>query len=468
MDDRFDIHAIDIESYADECPAAFFAAGGTLVADYVATAATGIDVNDALEVTGPSYRDNGCGSDCLPPQDTVVWSGDQRLLLPTVPGLSGITVRAIAPDGTVVGLAGFIGTTTHAVVWEIVGGSYVANDIGNLPGKTISDAIGMDDAGRVVGWSTTTGFPPDGSPFVWTEADGMVDLSALGFPDEIPLAISPGGMVATADHWYSLDDPGSVETVPPAPQNFAVGTFPTAINDFGEQARFLVNVNSGSVFLYRLHADGDWNQISPIGTGSLTTYGMGSIGPGGTITATVAGQGMIAFGPDGPAEPVEDLVASTYGGGDVTRAGPQNNGQDFVADLMIGLSPRVVILSPAEPCVSDCLMARTIKMNATFVDEPGNPGQCTDLASSEIKIRVTVVDETGDAVQGAQVKGRFLDEYWTDLAVTGTTNNKGEAQWIRTLPPCVGTTAFVVDDVVLAGRTFDRTRGTLVASMIPQ
>ena len=45
------------------------------------------------------------------------------------------------------------------------GNSYVAIDLGNLPGKTISTATGIDDLGRVVGWSTTQNFPPSGAPF---------------------------------------------------------------------------------------------------------------------------------------------------------------------------------------------------------------------------------------------------------------------------------------------------------------
>jgi|GEM_PF-666527 len=81
--------------------------------------------------------------------------------------------------------------------------------IGTLPGTTISDAVGIGKLGRMVGWSTTQNFPPNRSPYVWTESGGMVDLSAQGYPDERPLAVSPGGAVATPGYWTSSETPAA-------------------------------------------------------------------------------------------------------------------------------------------------------------------------------------------------------------------------------------------------------------------
>ena len=156
-------------------------------------------MNDAGDVVGTSRLDPGCGSTCLPPEETVVWRGGQRVVLPEVPGLSPIFATSMNNPGWVAGFVGGPGTTTHAVVWTPVGDTDQAIDLGNLPGKTISTAAGIDDLGRVVGWSTTQSFPPSGAPFLWTEAGGMVDLTTLGFPLEQPMAISPGGTVGTVD-----------------------------------------------------------------------------------------------------------------------------------------------------------------------------------------------------------------------------------------------------------------------------
>jgi probable HAF family extracellular repeat protein len=447
--------------------AAFFAGGGVFVPDFVSTAATGVDVNDADEVIGTSYQDTGCGSTCLPPQDTVVWSGGQRLVLPTLPGRIGITVRAIDQSGRVVGFAGFPGTATNAAMWELVGGAYQITDMGVLPGTDRSDPVGIDETGRVVGWSGTSGLF-GGAAFLWTEADGMVDLTSLGFPADQPRAISPGGMVATASSWYSLDDPASVVLVPPAPAGLLAGADSMAINDDGEQARFLVSTSAENlVYLHRLHADGTWNQIWPIGTGHLSSYGVGSIDATGTISATALSQGLIAFGPDGEAEPLMDLVAPTYGGGAVTGGGQMNETGDILAAMLIGASNRVVLLTPDEPCLTDCLVVDALKMKSTFVPEPGKPDQCTNKASTDVKVKVTVLDETGAPVQGASVTGVFLDDYWTNASVTQTTDAQGFAKFKKTLPACIGTTAFLVDDVTKAGQTFDRTTGTLVEAKIP-
>ena len=127
------------------------AAPSSYVVDFVATAAVGVDMNDRGNVIGTSYLDNGCGSSCLPPLQTVVWIAGERVVLPTLPGLSGITVTDINNEGWIVGFAGVPGTTTHAVAWLPNSGKYDILDLGNLPGKTISTAAAIDELGRVVG-----------------------------------------------------------------------------------------------------------------------------------------------------------------------------------------------------------------------------------------------------------------------------------------------------------------------------
>src|SRR5262245_3103910 len=131
--------------------------------DFVSTAAFGVDMNDRGDVTGTSYPDTGCGSFCLPPLDTVVWRGGDRIVLPSIPGLTGSTVTDINGQGWVVGYAGFAGTTTHAVLWKPSGAAYEAKDLGTLPGTSISTAVAIDELGRVIGWSQTSNFPPTGS-----------------------------------------------------------------------------------------------------------------------------------------------------------------------------------------------------------------------------------------------------------------------------------------------------------------
>ncbi len=445
------------------------AVAAVYVADFVATAATGAAMNDAGDVVGTSFTDTGCGPFCLPPEDTVVWRGGQRIVLPEVPGLSGIHPSSINNQGWVSGLAGIPGTTTRAVVWKPTGNTYVAIDLGVLPGTTISNAAGIDDQGRVVGWSYTPFI--NGAAFVWTEATGMQDLSAQGFPAEQPLAISPGGSVATASAWYRLEDPGSVSFLPPAPQGFAVGSYATAINDAGDQARFLVSTGPQNlVYLFRFHHEGTWQMISGAGTGQLSTYGVGSINAARDVTATVQSTAVIAPGPDGLAQPLKGLLSPAYAGADIGSGGPMNFSGQILTRVMIGNSMRLMRLTPATPCVSDCTIASGILMRGTFVQDPNDPGSCSPggEAYNEVRAKVDVTDEAGEPLAGVKVQGRFLDDYWTNKAVSGTTNAAGRVTFGNKGPCGVGAVAFLVDKASLPTRVFDRTTGIVTRFVIPQ
>jgi probable HAF family extracellular repeat protein len=441
------------------------------VADFVAAAASGAAMNDLGDIAGTSYPDTGCGPFCLPPLQTVVWRGGARIVLPPLPGFSGIYVTSINNQGWVAGFAGFPGTTTRAVVWKPLGPTYQIVNLGVLPGTTKSEAVGIDNQGRVVGWSTTNDFPPTGAPFVWTEAGGMADLSAQGFPDETPLAISPGGTVATASAWYRLGDPGSVSFLPAAPPSFAVGTYPTAINDDGDQARFLVNTGPENlVYLFRFHHEGAWQMISGMGTGHLSTYGIGSINAARDVSATVQSTGVVAPGPDGLAEPLQNHLSPAYGGAGVEGGGPINASGRILSRLMIGNSPRLVRLTPAAACESDCIVVSSVLMRGKFIEDPSDPDHCSPGgdAFNVVRSRVTVKDENGTPLAGVAVKGRFLDNYWTDKPVSGTTNAAGSVGFNNKGPCGVGAVTFLVDDAAQPPRTFDRTTGKVTAFVIPK
>jgi hypothetical protein len=448
------------------------ALASTYVADFVATAATGVAMNDAGDVTGTSYSDVGCGPFCLPPQDTVVWRGGRRIVLPKVPGFSDIYVRSINNQGWVAGFAGFPHTTNHAVVWKPVGNAYQAIDLGVLPGTVSSEAVGIDNLGRVVGWSTTLGFPPSGSPFMWTEADGMVDLSSQGFPDEQPLAISPGGAVATASAWYQLDDPGSVVSMPPTPQGFyPPGSYPTAINDTGDQARFLVSTGPQNlVYLFRFHHEGTWQQLSPSGTGHLSRYGVGSINAARDVSATILSTAVIALGPNGLAQSLAQFLSPAYPGSTIGDGGPMNSSGRILTKVMIGRSQRLMKLVPASPCGANCIKVSKLPMRGKFVQDPNDPGSCAPdgNAFNLTQAKVTVTDQNGAKLGGVLVSGRFLDDYWTDKPVSGTTDALGLVSFTHKGFCGVGAVAFLVDRATKGARVFDRTVGVVTNWVIPQ
>ncbi len=447
------------------------ALAGMYVADFVSTAATGTVMNNSGDVVGTSYLDPGCGPFCLPTQETVVWRGGNRIVLPSVPGFSGIYPSSVNSQGMIAGLAGIPGTTTHAVVWTPSGASYTAQDLGALPGMSSSDAAGIDDQSRVVGWSSTGGgIPTASAPYMWSQATGMVNLATQGYPNDFPMAISPGGTVATPAGWYRLGNPASFTANPAPPQGFfGVTKYAVAINDAGDQARFLPTTSSQSLlYLFRLPVGGTWQMLSSVPTGRLTRYGVGTINSALDVTGTVGSIGVAAAGPSGVAQSLQGLIAPSYGATGVTMGGTMNASGQILAQVYFGRSPRLVKLSPATSCGANCLVA-TAALSAVFVQDPANPGSCFQGGTmyNQSTATVTVTDESGVPLANAQVNGRFMDDYWTSLAVTGTTNASGMVTWSNKGPCGVGAIEFLVEKVTLGTRTFDRTRGTLARSVIP-
>ena len=442
--------------------------------DFVATAASGTGLNDAGDVIGKSYGDPGCGPFCLPAQETVVWKGRERIVLPPVPGADANSQYPlyINNSGLIAGVTGYIGSATRAAVWLPNGTGYTASDLGVYPGTSSVDVGGLDDQGRLVGWATLGGaIPTIALPFMWSQATGMVDLKVLGYPNERPAAMSRGGKVVTWGSWYQLGDPGSAVPLPPLPQGFVgAGSNGSAINDFGDQAHFLVSTSSQSlVYPFRLSAGGAWQQISTAGTGHLSRARMGSISAPQDVTFTAVGTAMVAPGPAGLGQSLAARLSPAYPGSAVTDGGPMNAAGEILAQVMVGRSQRLVKLTPVTACTTDCLVSSSLAVAAQFVQDPALPGSCVqggkmyNLASASM----TITSETGAPVGNVQVSGRFLDDYWTNQPVTGTTDASGVVRWSYKGPCGVGAIAFLVDGASLAGRTLDRTRGTLAAYAIP-
>ncbi|MFN0178870.1 MAG: PKD domain-containing protein [Gemmatimonadales bacterium] len=452
------------------------AIGATAVAnryavDFVSTAATGWDMNDAGDVVGRSYRDNGCGSFCLPPEDIVVWKGGQRIPLPLVPGFSSSYQFPffLNNQGLIGGEVGLIGSTTDAAVWTPNGTGYTAQDLGVFPGATSAEVFGLDDQGRMVGWSTKGGaIPTFAVPFMWTRAGGFVDLAAQGYPNEVPGGMSPGGkVVTTSSHWYQLGNPASVVAMPAPPPSF-FGFGRGIINDNGDQAHFLGTGTQGLIYPFRL-SNGVWQQLSGIPTGRLSRAGLGSINLANDVTFTAGSTGLIAAGPSGVGQPLAALLSPAYPGATVGEGGPMNNAGQILTKVMIGRSQRLMKMTPVSACGANCLVSSSLVMTGLFVQDPAFPGSCFQGGKmyNRSTARVTIVDETGAPLANVVVRGRFLDDYWTNNPVTGTSNASGVVTWTYQGLCGVGAIAFLVEQATLGSRTFDRTRGVLSNWVIP-
>lgn len=437
--------------------------------DFISPVAYGVAMNNAGDIVGTSYADTACGPFCLPPLETVVWKAGVRMVLPSVPGFTGTAVSGINNRGWISGSAGPYGFA-HAVVWRPTGNTYSAIDLGVLPGTSHSVAIGIDDTNRVVGYATnSSGFQ---TPFVWTKSGGMVDLTKQGFPNEVPLGISPGGTVATYSHWYRLGEPASVKTMAAAPAGgWFVVNAPVAINNAGDQARGLgIGTEHPFTFVFRYHHEGMWQQIDFTGTGPRSPGGIGSINRAQDITDSVSGSAQIAYGPEGLNQSLSTMFSPAYGGM-VIGAGPMNASGQILAQVMIGRSGRLMRLTPASACETACIRVSALRFNAKFHQDPNDPGHCTAGNDKEFNVahaRATVTDESGAKLSGVLLSGRFLDQYWTNALVSGVTDTSGTVQFKFKGPCGTGTEAFIVEDATNGAMTFDKTTGVLAGSAIPK
>jgi len=439
--------------------------------DFVSAVAYGVGLNDAGDMVGTSYTDTGCGPFCLPPLETVVWKSGARIVLPSVPDFTGTAVTDINNKGWISGSAGVFGFT-HAVVWKPKRNTYKAIDLGVLPGTTYSVAVGIDDKNRVVGYATnSSGFD---TPFVWTKAGGMVDLTKQGFPNEIPLGISSGGTVATYGYWYRLGDPASVTAMASVPPGgWFVWNAPVAINDAGDQARGLgFGTEHPFTFMFRYHHEGTgtWQQIDFTGTGPQSPGGIGSINDAQDITNTVSGSAQIAYGPDGLNQPLDALFSPAYNS-TIIAGGPMNASSQILGAVWVGLAGRLVRLTPVNACTSSCIRVSTLRLKAKFHQDPNDPGHCTpgnDKEYNLVHARAVVTSETGARLSGVLVSGRVMDEYWTNALVSGTTDAKGIVQFDFKGPCGVGTESFIVENATKAPLVFDKTVGVLTGSALPK
>lgn len=147
-----------------------------------------------------------------------------------------------------------------------------------------------------------------------------------------------------------------------------------------------------------------------------------------------------------------------------------NSSGEVLAQVVIGQSRRLMRLTPAQACTNGCIRVSNLRVTARFVQDPQYPGQCApgSRAYNAVRVSLKVKGDGGVPLQGVLVSGRFLDDYWTNAQVSGTTDSLGILN-LKYRGPCgVGAIAFVVDGAVKAPLTFDKTAGALSGWAIPR
>ena len=430
--------------------------------DFVDTAANGADMNDAGEIIGTHYVDNGCGSQCMPPQEKVVWRGNAPVPLPPLNAfdISGHNPKFINNSGDIVGTLSTTGGPI-VVLWQPSGtSSFNVVDLGAPTGAYNSiDIRGFDDVGRVYVWAQASlggvGAVYDPSSSSWTE------LGDMGFANEMPFAVSSNGWVATATATYKIDDPSTLLALPPPPTGYrAPNYFAGSINNNGDRAHFLGTTQSSSLMTpHRLPYGGTWDRLATFGPSALSIYGMGSISNDLDVTLTMFQTGYGASGPSSDISTLASRVSSAYQQS-IVSGGVINAAGEIMVGAYIGASSRLARMVPVTPCTTNCIKVAVLAVYAQF--------QGTNCLNGETvsSVEALVVDENGAPLANAQITGHFLDSYWMNQKEVLTTNSNGFASMSFSSPPCTGTIAFYVDSVISGTRTLDRTKGKLTDSDI--
>ena len=145
---------------------------------------------------------------------------------------------------------------------------------------------------------------------------------------------------------------------------------------------------------------------------------------------------------------------------------------EILTEVMLGWSPRLARLVPARTCWNGCLRVNELAIDADFVPDPLDPSQdhCSPLldAHNQALVTLTVTSATGIPQQGVLVSGRFLDNYWTNDPVSGTTNANGVVSFSYTGLCRVGALTFLVDSATHDLASLDKTAGILSVWAIPE
>lgn len=166
-------------------------------------------LNNRGQVVG--FSENGIqDSTCITPYqvlrfEPVIWgpNGEIQKELSPLPGDTVAFAFGINDSGQAVGTSGLCSNTSlppgspsgaHAVLWERDG---TVVDVGNLGGRPVNVATGINNRGEVVGNSSL----PDGSgqPFIWTRATGIQ-----------PLGKFAGAVANVAPCCHTINDKGEV------------------------------------------------------------------------------------------------------------------------------------------------------------------------------------------------------------------------------------------------------------------
>lgn len=205
------------------------------------------DINQAGTIVGFAFTNDFLISRAF------IWNSDTGMQALADLGGNASLAQAVNADGTTVGWSYDAAGVLHAVKWDATG---LLTDL-NPPGA-ISEALGINDAGDVIGWV----FPAGGSAshaHLWRHDDQEIDLGTLGGPGSQAFSVNNTlAIVGVSDRPPPLAPVAFIWKPATGMRSLGMGgnSQAFAINDLGRSVGLRV-INRGVLGLTRFHGPPD-------------------------------------------------------------------------------------------------------------------------------------------------------------------------------------------------------------------
>jgi hypothetical protein len=212
--------------------------------------------------------------------------------LPLPSGASGAFPTDVNDSGVIVGVGSF-SSGRRAVRWRPAGAGYDVEVLPLLPGELASYATAVNNLGQVVGARAGILGTPYGFGWLYTDADGLVDLNAAYGWFATPGDISDAGVILSGTQTFDLSTRTVTDVGLSGPTNYnAVGG--VALNDAGQilGAASLKSTSLNIVSVFRYAPGTGWEFIA--GTSRYTAAN--DINSGGDVCWGEQGAGIFLEG----------------------------------------------------------------------------------------------------------------------------------------------------------------------------
>lgn len=205
------------------------------------------DINQAGTIVGFAFTNDFLVSRAF------IWNSDTGMQALADLGGNASLAQAVNAEGTAVGWSYDTVGVLHAVKWDATG---LLTDL-NPPGA-ISEALGINDAGDVIGWV----FPAGGSAshaHLWRHDDQEIDLGTLGGPGSQAFSVNNTlAIVGVSDRPPPLAPVAFIWKPATGMRSLGMGgnSQAFAINDLGRSVGLRV-INRGVLGLTRFHGPPD-------------------------------------------------------------------------------------------------------------------------------------------------------------------------------------------------------------------